>query len=119
LPPPLKGHAGTIDTVAFSPDGQWLASGSRDQTARLWNLAGQPPVGEILQAMSAVKRVAFSPDGKTLATGTEDGKIRLWDRATRKPAGAPVRGRAELIATIAFSPDGKTRAAASSTAVPL
>lgn len=74
-----KAHAGTVEAVAFSPDGKRLASGGVDETVKVWSL----PDGK-LQATptgheGAVWAVAISPDGKLLASGDGDGGIFLWE----------------------------------------
>jgi WD40 repeat protein len=79
---PLTGHTDSVYAVAFSPDGHTLASGSADQTVRLWDVtdsAHPMPLGQPLTGHTDwVNAVAFSPDGQTLATGGDDRTIRLW-----------------------------------------
>ena len=71
-----------MTAVAFSPDGNTLATASDDGTARLWDVATHRQIGTPLTADdSNVNAVAFSPDGNTLATGGDDGTARLWDVA--------------------------------------
>ena len=105
----LRGHTNGVESVAFSPDGKTLASGSLDDTIRLWNVATGQLVGKPLIARSlGVNSVAFSPDGKTLASGGDDGTIRLWNPTTGRPVGSPLTaGQADLVKSVAFSPDGK------------
>ena len=110
----LNGHSDFVTSVAFSPDGKTLASGSWDNTIILWDIATRQPIGQPLNGHSSfVLSVAFSPDGKTLASGSYDNTIILWDIATRQPIGQPLRGHLDAVTSMAFSPDGKTLASGS------
>ena len=72
------GHTRWINSVTFSPDGETIASGSYDDTIRLWDAV----TGELKRTLTGhtaeVFSVAFSPDGKTIASGNFDSTIRLW-----------------------------------------
>ena len=65
-------------SVAFSPDGQRLASGSADKTVQLWDLRQPQAPLTILRHEEPVVSVAFSPDGQRLALGSLEGTIRIW-----------------------------------------
>ena len=105
----LHGHAEWVYSVAFSPDGQTLASGGVDGMVMLWDVARGLPRGEPLRGRrEAVNSVAFSPDGQTLASGGVSGTITLWDVAGHRPRGEPLAGHAGGVASVAFSPDGQT-----------
>jgi WD40 repeat protein len=98
----------SVGAMAFSPDGQMLATVHGDGTVRLWDLTAHDQIGgPISYRTGGVTAVAFSPDGKILATASDDGRARLWDVVTRSQIGAPV-GRDEY--AVAFSVDGQTLA---------
>lgn len=121
----LKGHGWAVNSVAFSPDGQIVASGGADSNIKLWNVStgreirnfngvSDAPVGLVQSFFgnnvsdNQVCTVAFSPDGKTLASGGENQFIKLWG-VNNKNVNF-LKGSSEKVHTVAFSPDGKTLA---------
>jgi WD40 repeat protein len=79
----LKGHTELVRSVAFSPDGKTLASGSQDKTIKLWDVAAGKEQATLKGHTHEVYFVAYSSDGKTLASGSGD-ETKLWDLPAAK-----------------------------------
>ena len=74
----LRGHTLAVVSVSFSSDGRLLASGSEDNTIKLWRVADGLEVGTLTGHSYSVYSVSFSPDGRLLASGGLDDTIKLW-----------------------------------------
>lgn len=79
---PLNQHIASVTALAFSPDGQWLASGSQDGTATVWDPSKHEPIRNLSGHTDGIIDVAVSPDGRLFATASLDGTARLWDVVT-------------------------------------
>jgi WD40 repeat protein len=108
----LKGHKNQIFSIAFSPDGQTLATGSEDQTLRLWDVATGKERTRLEGHADRFDWVAFSPDGRRLASASQDRTVKLWDIADRKTI-CTFRGHRHGVSCVAFSPEGRRLASAS------
>jgi hypothetical protein len=76
---PQLGHSGNVSSVAFSPDGKQILSGSYDNTIKLWDVNTGREIRTFSGHLSRVWSVAFSPDGKQILSGSDDNTIKLWD----------------------------------------
>ena len=107
----LEGHESRVSSVAFSPNGKVIASGSWDDTIRLWNSTTGQHLTTYHGHKKDVNAVAFSPDGETLASGSDDDTIILWN-----PSGEIIKvlsGHTDNVTSVTFSPDGTTLASGS------
>ncbi len=107
----LEGHSDVIWNISFSPDGQLIASASRDQTIKLWR-----PNGALVSVLKghtdAVTRVTFSPDGQLIASGSWDGTLRLWHRNGQLMRTIPTH--IGQVFSVSFNPKAQMIAAAGS-----
>ena len=125
----LEGHLAPVNTIAFSPDGQTLASGSGDFCSndddcaiRLWDSFTGDLRGKLEGHSDQVNTLALSPDGQLLASGSGGGllprdNVRLWNPTTGELRGI-LKGHSDPVNIVCFSPDNQFLASASGEADP-
>ena len=100
----LIGHTQTVDSLCFSPDGKHLASGSWDQTIKIWDTT----TGELLRTLvghtNFIDSVRYSPNSELLASGSSDGTVKLWNANNGKEL-ATLSGHTDKVWAVAFSSD--------------
>ena len=103
----LMGHTKSVNSIVFNPDGRTLASGSDDETIRLWDVdTGKSEITLVGHTEWGRKVSRSSPDGKTLASGGAESMILLWDMDVGKTK-RRLTGHTDWVYALAFSPDGK------------
>ena len=95
-----------ISSVAFSPDGQRIVTGSEDQTAKVWEAASGKELLTLKGHSDGINSVAFSPDGQRIVTGSGDQTAKVWEAASGKEL-SHLKGHSARIRSVAFSPDGQ------------
>ncbi|MGG6269376.1 AAA-like domain-containing protein [Leptolyngbya sp. AN03gr2] len=106
----FSGHTGGVRCVSFSPDGDFVATCSEDQTVKIWRTDGSQ-IATLKGHAGSIFATAFSPDGELIATGGADNSVRLWSHDGWSMA--RLEGHTGTIYSIAFSPDGQTIATGS------
>jgi WD40 repeat protein len=102
----LRGHSDVVNSVAFSPDGQRIVTGSNDKTAKVWDEATGTELHTLTGHNDLVVSVAFSPDGQRIVTGSVDRTARVWDAVSGREL-LTLKGHSDVVNSVAFSPDGQ------------
>jgi len=103
----LKGHSEFVSSVTFSSDSKLLASGSGDDTIKLWDVNSKSKVATLAGHSYDVTSVSFNPNNKILASaGSWNGNIKLWDILSESEI-TTLKGHSYDVLSVAFSPDGK------------
>lgn len=102
----FAGHLWWVSSVAFSPDGRQVLTGSDDFMAGLWEASSGKQLRIFAGLQSLINSVAFSPDGGQVLTGSVDGMVRLWEASSGKPL-CTLEGHQSGVNRVAFSPDGR------------
>ncbi|XP_074640596.1 notchless protein homolog 1-like [Tubulanus polymorphus] len=100
----IEGHAEAVISVAFSPSGSYLASGSGDTTVRFWDVNTETPHHTCKGHKNWILCIAWSPDGNKLASGCKSSQICIWDPVTGKQIGKTLTGHRQWITWLSWKP---------------
>lgn len=107
----LKGHEGSVVSLAFDPKGRWACSASTDRTVRTWNLTTGKQLDTFTGHADAVNGIAAAPDGCWLASASDDETVRLWPvrdgKADLDRSAITLEGHTRQVTCVSFTPDGK------------
>ncbi|MBN2392955.1 MAG: hypothetical protein JXR84_19650 [Anaerolineae bacterium] len=109
---PLASHSGYVWSVAYSPDGKQIVSGSADGMVRVWNAETGVKVRQLAGHSGPILAVTYSPDGTRIASGGEDRTVQVWDAQSGAEL-LKVTGHSHYVMSVAYSPDGKRIASGS------
>jgi WD40 repeat protein len=109
----IRGHNDSVTSVAYSPDGTKVVSGSHDKNVRIWDAQSGRNIKVLKHHNQAVLSVAFSPDGTKIISGSNDKTVRIWDAKSGRKI-ALLIGHSSCVESVAFSPDGTRIASGSS-----
>jgi WD40 repeat protein len=102
----LKGHTLRVSSVAYSPDGKRIVSGSWDETVKVWDADTGTETLTFKGHTNKVSAVAFSPDGKRMVSGSWDKTLKVWD-ADKRAKVFSLEAHVDPVSSVAYSPDGK------------
>src|SRR5579884_2470761 len=102
----FEGHSDYIFSLAFSPDGTYLASASRDKTVRIWRVSTGETIDIYTRHSGYLLSVAWSPDGRYLASGDTDGVVHVWEAFPSRTI-LTYGGHTRFVRSVSWSPDGR------------